>query len=50
MPEKIIQCYLACGTFYEACPEFAEGPPNLAWFSTFYEFIKIEPAKRNAFF
>ena len=32
----------AGGAFYEACPEFAEGPSNLAWFSTFYEFISGE--------
>jgi len=30
---------LACVAFYEACPEFTEGPPNLACFSTFYEFV-----------
>jgi len=32
---------LACGAFYGACPEFAEGPSNLACFSTFHEFITI---------
>ncbi|PIP08801.1 MAG: hypothetical protein COX51_02425 [Syntrophobacteraceae bacterium CG23_combo_of_CG06-09_8_20_14_all_50_8] len=30
----------AGGAFYGACPEFVEGPSNLACFSTFYEFIK----------
>jgi len=35
---------LACGAFYEACPEFAEGPSNLAYFSTFYKGIKDYPS------